>query len=93
MSKGQYATLNVVFGLVAVFAGIAYNDYRKGWVFLIAAGFALGVGGGEAIALEFILKEMAFQGSLPAGSTVIAQLALAAVWVLITLLAVKRVVR
>jgi hypothetical protein len=92
MPKGQYAALNVLFGLVAILAGIVYNNRRKGWIFLIGAGVALGAGGGEAIAIWFVLKEMAFQGSLPPGSTIIVQLALAVVWLVITFLAVEKVV-
>ncbi len=93
MPKGQYAALNALFGLVAVFAGIVYNNSKKAWIFLIGAGFALGAGGGEAVAILFVLKEMALQGSLPAGSAIIVQLALAAVWLLITILAVVKVVK
>jgi hypothetical protein len=93
MPKGQYAALNVLFGLIAVLAGIVYNNYRKAWIFLIGAGVALGAGGGEAVAILFVLKEMALQGSLPAGSAIIVQIAIAVVWLLITILAAVKVVK
>lgn len=92
MSKGQYATLNVVFGLVALVAGIVYNNHRKGWIFLIGAGLALGAAGGEAVAIWFVLKEMAFQGSLPAGGAIFFQIAVAATWLLISIFALRKVV-
>ncbi len=91
MPKGQYATLNAVFGLVAVLAGIVYNNSRKGWIFVIGAGVALGAGVGEAIVILFLLKEMAFQGSLPASSAYIVQLALLVILFVITFLALKNV--
>jgi hypothetical protein len=86
MSKGQYATLNALFGLTVVFVGLMYNNYRKPWLLLIGAGIALGAGTGEALTVGFILKEMAFQGSLP-GSATLLQIALLGGWAVLAVLA------
>jgi len=91
MPRGQYATLNAVFILVAALAGIVYTNKKNGWTFVIGAGFALGAGIGEAIAILFILKEMAFQGSLPARSAYILQFAVLVTLCVVTVLALNKV--
>jgi hypothetical protein len=91
MSRGQYATLNAVFVLVAALAGIVYTNKKKGWIFVIGAGLALGAGVGEAIAILFILKEMAFQGSLPARSAYILLFAVLGILIVVTVLALNKV--
>lgn len=66
MPKGEYAALNVLFGLVALVAAVIHNNYDTKRSFWVAAGLTLGAASGEIITVLFILKEMGFQGSLPA---------------------------
>jgi hypothetical protein len=87
MSKGQYATLNALFGLTVVFVGLLYGNVRRRSTLLIGAGIALGAGTGEALTAGFILREMAFQGSLPVPYTLVLQIALLLGWVALAVLA------
>ena len=86
MSKGQYATLNALFGLIVLFVGLMFNNYRNRRLLLIGAGIALGAGTGEAFTIGFVLKEMAFQGSLP-GPVTLLQIALLLGWAVLAFLA------
>jgi len=86
MSKGQYATLNALFGLIVLFVGLMFNNYRNRRLLLIGAGIALGAGTGEALTVGFVLKEMAFQGSLP-GPVTLLQVALLVGWAVLAFLA------
>lgn len=91
MPKGQYATLNAVFALIALLVGFLFNNLKKRRLLLVGAGIVLGAGTGEAVALGFVLKEMSLQGSLPTHPFAF-QAALLVVWGVMAVVAAWAVV-
>ncbi len=65
MSKAQYVSLNVLFGLVLLFAAVWHNQGQTGTSFLWAYAFTLGAGIGELITTLLILLEVGYQESMP----------------------------
>jgi len=65
ISKEQYISLNVLFGLMLLIAGVVHNAFQSGRSFLWAYALTLGAGVGELITALLILEEIGFQHSMP----------------------------
>ena len=84
MSKTQYITLNLMFGLFVLFASAIHNSLSYGWVFLAASAVTLGAGLGELATVILLVQEMGFQSSVPVGGVRIIQAVLIALTAIVT---------
>ncbi len=61
------------FGLVLVVATVFFHPGSTVWAFLLASAVTLGAGVGEVIMVLLVLREMQFQGNMPASEVGITQ--------------------
>jgi hypothetical protein len=91
ISKEQYASLNVLFGLIVVFAGLIYNASTKRITLIRVAAVTLGAAFGEVLTMVFILREMAIQASLPWIVVLVMQILLVGISVPVSISAIRKV--
>jgi hypothetical protein len=87
ISKEQYITLNLIFGLVFLFSSALHNNIPYGLMFLISSAAILGAGLGELATVCLLVQEIAFQGSMPASFVGPIQLTLVLVSFIMTVVA------
>lgn len=92
MAKQQYISLNLLFGLVLVIATVFFNLISRVWAFVLASAVTLAAGISEVVTVLLILKEMQFQGSIPATGVEVTQIILSIATVIFVVVAGFRVI-
>jgi hypothetical protein len=87
MSKSQYVSLNMAFGIVILVVTVVQSILSFGLTYLLSCAVTLAAGFGELIVVLLLLEEVALQGTMSQSTVQLLQRLLVFVSVLVTLAA------